>query len=267
VRRERLSAARKAIGKTQEQVAEDVKVDRTTIGLWERGEYTPRPDQRPLYAEALGLSLAELDGLLSSIPSEDRTPLWARQFLGMEQSATEILAHEPHVVHGLLQTSDYVAAIARSVGVAETSETYIKRNIEQRKWRQSRVYSGELRLHVVQPEIPLHLQMGDRTTMAAQMDQLAEIAGRPNVTLQIVPFSVGQYEALRMGSISIMSHPWVQGVSVYLVEHRGLAAIEDAAEAGNYVAAVEQAAGLALSPDASMRCIERIAKQWRTDDE
>lgn len=267
MRRERLVAARKVIGKTQEQVAEEVGVDRTTIGTWERGEYTPAPKQRPSYADALGISLSELDGMLTGIVSEDRTPLWASQFLGMEQSATAILAHEPHAVHGLLQTPDYAAGIARSVGVAETPESYVRRNVEQRRWRQARVFSGDLDLHVVQPEIPLRMQIGDRSTMAAQMDRLIEMAGRPNVTLQIVPFSIGQYEALRMGSVSVMTHPWVRGVSVYLVEHRGLAAIEDAEEAANYVAAVEQAADLALSPEESLTCIEKMAKRWRADDD
>jgi transcriptional regulator with XRE-family HTH domain len=266
MRRDRLIAARKAAGKSQAAVAEDIGCDRTSVSDWERGETTPHPHQRQPYAESLGITLQELDGLLSSIPSEDRTPLWAKQFLGMEQSATEILAHEPHVVHGLLQTSDYAAAVARSVGVADSSETYIRRNIEQRKWRQGRIHSGDLRLHVVQPEIPLHLQMGDPAVMAAQIEQLVEMADRPNVTIQIVPFSVGQYEALRMGSISIMTHPIVNGVSVYLVEHRGLASIEDASEAANYVAAVEQAAGLALSPEASLRCLERSADRWRNTE-
>jgi transcriptional regulator with XRE-family HTH domain len=267
MRRERLVAARKVIGKTQEQVAEEVGVDRTTIGTWERGEYTPAPQQRPAYANALGVSMSELDGMLTGIATEDRTPLWASQFLGMEQSATGILAHEPHAVHGLFQTPAYAAGIARTVGVAETPESYVQRNVEQRRWRQARVLNGDLTLHVIQPEIPLRMQIGDRPTMAEQMDRLIEMAHRPNITIQIVPFSIGQYEALRMGSVSIMTHPWVRGVSVYLVEHRGLAAIEDAEEAANYIAAVEQAADLALSPAASLACIEEMAKLWRRADD
>ncbi len=62
MRRERLVAARKVIGKTQEQVAEEVGVDRTTIGTWERGEYTPAPQQRPAYANALGVSCPSWTG-------------------------------------------------------------------------------------------------------------------------------------------------------------------------------------------------------------
>jgi DNA-binding XRE family transcriptional regulator len=267
VRRDRLASARKTIGKTQEQVGAEVGVDRTTIGTWERGEYTPAPQQRPAYANALGVTLSELDGMLTGIVTDDRTPVELSQFLGMEQSATAILAHEPHAVHGLLQSPGYAAGIARTVGVAETPDSYVERNVEQRRWRQARVLNGDLTLHVVQPEIPLRMQIGGRTTMAEQMDRLVDMANRPNVTIQIVPFSIGQYEALRMGSVSVMTHPWVRGPSVYLVEHRGLVAIDDSEEAANYIAAVEQAADLALSPKKTLEFIEKMAKLWRTEDD
>ena len=58
-------------------MAELVGVDRTTVGTWERGEYTPRPDQRASYAEAIGVTLEELAAMLSSVPaSVGETPDW-----------------------------------------------------------------------------------------------------------------------------------------------------------------------------------------------
>jgi transcriptional regulator with XRE-family HTH domain len=222
VRRERLIAARRALGKSQEQVGQEVGVD--------------------------------------------RTPVWLSQYLGMEQSATEIIDHESHVVDGLLQTPDYAAAIARSVGVVPTSEAYARRNVEQRAWRQVRVDNGDLVLHVIQPELALRLQIGGPAVMAAQMDKLVEMGQRPNVTVQVVPFSVGQYEALRMGSISIMTHPWAQGRSVYHLPYRDLALVEDADEAANFIAAIEQAMTLALSPEGSLAFIAQAGDVWRKTD-
>jgi hypothetical protein len=96
---------------------------------------------------ALGVTLSELDGMLTGIVTDDRTPVELSQFLGMEQSAKAILAHEPHAVHGLLQTPAYAAGIARTVGVAETPDSYVERNVEQRRWRQARVLNGDLTLH------------------------------------------------------------------------------------------------------------------------
>ena len=138
--------------------------------------------------------------------------------------------------------------------------------MEQRAWRQARVNSGDLKLHVVQPEIALHLQMGDAATMAGQMDKLVEMGRQPNVTIQIVPYAIGQYEALRMGGISVMTHPWVRGVSVYYRPYPTLAVIDDADEAANFLAAIEQAASLALSPDDSLAFIAEAGKGWRATD-
>lgn len=260
-------AARKSVGKSQEQVGQEVGVDRTTIGTWERGEYTPQPYQRPPYAEALGVTLTELDTMLSSIPPPDaRTPVWLSQYLGMEQSATELLVHEPHVVDGLLQTLDYAAAIGRSVGVHGMSEDYARRNAEQRAWRQVRVRNGDVQLHVVQPEVPFRLQMGTPALMADQMDHLLAMGQQDNVTIQVVPFSVGQYEAFRMGPISVMTHPWAQGRSIYYRPYQGFAHIEEPEEAANFLAAVEQASILALSPADSLAFIAQAAEQWRHTD-
>lgn len=195
--------------------------------------------------------------------AEARTPAWLAQFLGMEQSATEIRAHEPMVVGGLLQTPEYAADIARSVGVGPPSEDYARRNAEQRALRQPRVNDGSLTLHVVQTEMALRLQIGTPATMAAQMAKLADMSQRPNVTYQVVPFSVGQYEAQRIGSFSIMSHPWVlQGHTVCHLTYRGLNVIDDADDAAAFIAAFDQAAAVALSPDDTRALVDEARQQW-----
>src|SRR6185312_495249 len=127
VRRQKLIEARKRAGKNQEDIASVLGVDRTTIGKWERDESTPHPNQRPGYAEALGISLGELAAMLSSLPVPDGidTPEWLSTYLGMEQSATGIRVHEPEVVFGLLQTPRYTEEVVRTVGLSAVSEDYV----------------------------------------------------------------------------------------------------------------------------------------------
>ncbi|WP_217129342.1 helix-turn-helix transcriptional regulator [Streptomyces sp. AC558_RSS880] len=60
-----LKEQRKACGYSQESLAAAMGVDRTTVGRWERGETEPQPPLRPKLADLLGLSLSELDALLS----------------------------------------------------------------------------------------------------------------------------------------------------------------------------------------------------------
>lgn len=66
MKRSRLAAQRKAAGLSQEELAHQIGVDRSTIVRWEGGERTPQPWQRPNLAQALGVSLSKLDELLAS---------------------------------------------------------------------------------------------------------------------------------------------------------------------------------------------------------
>lgn len=59
-----LAERRKVLGYSQEQLAHEIGVDRTTVGRWERGEGPPQPPLRPKYAEALQVDLVELDALV-----------------------------------------------------------------------------------------------------------------------------------------------------------------------------------------------------------
>ena len=79
VRREALAKRRRARGLSQEQLAECLAVDRSTVGRWERGDADPVPWVRPFLAQALEITLDDLDLLLASVvdvSGEDLLPLW-----------------------------------------------------------------------------------------------------------------------------------------------------------------------------------------------
>ncbi|MEU7924765.1 helix-turn-helix transcriptional regulator [Micromonospora sp. NPDC049107] len=65
MRRHRLAQRRKAIGLSQERLAEVLGVDRSTIVRWERAETDPQPWLRPHLARALKVSVEELADLLA----------------------------------------------------------------------------------------------------------------------------------------------------------------------------------------------------------
>ncbi len=67
VKRRSFARARKAAGYTQEGLAEDLGVDRTTVARWEAGRAEPKPWQRPKIAEAFGLSLCACNQLLDGV--------------------------------------------------------------------------------------------------------------------------------------------------------------------------------------------------------
>ena len=64
-KRWRLAQRRKAVGLTQERLAEQLGVERTTVVRWERGETQPLPWLRPKLAQALGVSADRIEELLA----------------------------------------------------------------------------------------------------------------------------------------------------------------------------------------------------------
>ena len=64
-RRHGLARQRKAAGYSQEELAERLGVERSTVVRWEAGDTEPQPGLRPKIARALRVSLAQLDELLA----------------------------------------------------------------------------------------------------------------------------------------------------------------------------------------------------------
>lgn len=65
LKRLRLVQRRKALGYTQEALAEQLGCERTTVIRWERAETEPQPWLRPKLCQALQVTAAELNDLLS----------------------------------------------------------------------------------------------------------------------------------------------------------------------------------------------------------
>jgi transcriptional regulator with XRE-family HTH domain len=66
-KRLRLAQRRKAIGLSQEGLAEVLGVDRSTVVRWERADTEPQPWHRPKLARALKVSVEELASLLADV--------------------------------------------------------------------------------------------------------------------------------------------------------------------------------------------------------
>lgn len=240
-------------------------MDRTTLGKWERGESTPHPNQRVAYAQALGVTLSELDAMLHGAPKglREEMPDWLSPFLGLEQSAIEIHIHEPRAVHGLLQIPDYTRELVSRLGIEGPSDSYIETMVRQRIKRQKRIQAGDLSLVVIQPESALRLVVGSASTMAAQLDALVELSRLPAITVLVTTYEVGQYEARRIGPFSIMTHPWGRP-RVYHETWRGAEDINDDEELKYFRSAFEQASRSALTPDESRTFIAELAEEWST---
>ena len=117
------------------------------------------------------------------------------KFFGYESSASRIRQVQPNLVPGLLQTEEYTKALLEGYG---RSQADLTRTIDSRRERQEvldREPPPELRMIV--DEAVLRRVVGGVGVMRNQLRRMLEFSARAHVSIQVVPFEAGAYEALR----------------------------------------------------------------------
>jgi transcriptional regulator with XRE-family HTH domain len=123
----------------------------------------------------------------------DVLPGWFEEYISLEEAATQIRGYEVQFVPGLLQTEDYARAVTL---LAYSNPKEIGRRVSLRMARQSRLAGATpVSLWLVLDEATLKRPIGGPSVMRAQLEHLIEMAERPNVTIQILPFKAGGHAA------------------------------------------------------------------------
>jgi Domain of unknown function (DUF5753) len=111
-----------------------------------------------------------------------------QQFIGLEHEATSIAIWHVDVVTGLLQTEAYAKHIISSYGRVEpTPPSMVGRLVKVRMQRQMVLERAELNVSLVFDESILLRRVGNDAVMYEQLQHLARMADRPNLTLQVLP--------------------------------------------------------------------------------
>jgi hypothetical protein len=106
----------------------------------------------------------------------------------LESRAEKICDFSPLVIHGLLQTQAYAEAVMRAVDPAAARADF-------QRWLAFRLRRQEV-LHrvdytVILDEAMLLRVVGDATVMRDQFGHLLELSHRANITIRVLPLSVG----------------------------------------------------------------------------
>jgi transcriptional regulator with XRE-family HTH domain len=125
----------------------------------------------------------------------DIMPTWFENYVGLEEAASRIRAYEVQFVPGLLQTEGYARAVTM-LGHAAAPAAEIDRRVQLRMDRQKLMSrDGAPHLWAVVDEAVVRRPIGSPAIMREQLEYLIEVCKRPNVTLQVVPFSRGGHAA------------------------------------------------------------------------
>lgn len=181
----------------------------------------------------------------------------SRTLIQLETEATAIVDFEPLLVPGLLQTPDYTRAVMKACGVDDAEA---QNRVTARLSRQAVLTRDEPpTLHAIVDEAVLRRVLGSPWVMARQLHHLIEATGRPNVTLQVIPLSVGGHTGLD-GSFALLDFP--RNRPVVHLEHKvsGLF-LEEPDQVNVFRREVDRLIGVALSPADSVELVATIATE------
>lgn len=179
--------AREAAGMSQAELGALVPCDKSVVSRIEAG--LVQADEA--FARACDVAFPHLGGFFLRFWKDCQTwgaafPPAFREFAAYEAEAVTIWTFQHSLVPGLLQTEDYARAVLeRHPNV--TSEQVVER-LAARLSRQSVLERTDPPLlWVLLDENVLHRLVGGATIMQEQMTQLAVMARRPKITVQVIP--------------------------------------------------------------------------------
>ncbi len=181
----------------------------------------------------------------------DVLPNWFPTYVGLEGAASLLRAYEVQFVHGLLQTEAYAHAVV-SRGMRGASAADIDRRVALRLERQKYLVAENAPdFHIVLDEAALRRPYGDREVMRGQLQHLIDISERPNVRLQVMPFSFGGHSG-ESGAFTILSFPDadLQDV-VYLEQLTSALYLDKREDVSQYEQALEELQQDSPGPDES----------------
>ena len=192
----------------------------------------------------------------------DVIPEWFDVYLGLEAFATGLDVYEPELVHGLLQTREYAYAVLATADPAGDEEE-VERRVDLRLQRQKLLSGPDApQLNVIINEAVLRRPVGGREVMAAQLRHLAAMGKRRNITLRVLPFSVGEHAAMFGGFIYMRFPDRAITDLVYLETRTGAAYLDKPAQRKPYRQMWRDIDAQALDPDASRDMIIAAVKEY-----
>jgi len=181
----------------------------------------------------------------------DAIPEGFETYVGLEADATTLRTYESDYVPGLLQTADYAHAVIRATMLTASDEE-IERHVAVRMVRQERLTGpGAPEIWAVISEAVIRRVVGGELVMRAQLSRLAETSKQPNVSLQVLPFSVGAHAGMD-GAFMILGFPAPTDPDVtYVHYYTGTLYLEKPEDLARYTLMFDHLRAAALPVDQS----------------
>jgi hypothetical protein len=190
-------------------------------------------------------------------------PASFRSFAPYEAEAVALHVFEPSLVPGLLQTEAYARAVLATR--PNTSEDEIENLMTGRLERQGVLWRQDPpapMLWALVDEGVLYRPVASADVMYDQLKHLAEVSRRPNITVQVIPYSAGGHTGL-LGACTVADLEGSTGI-VNLEDIADGRVTDDAATVSKVTLRFNSLHSDALPKGASRDLIVRVAEEkWK----
>ncbi|GIG61793.1 transcriptional regulator [Longispora fulva] len=198
-----LRRLRSGSGLTQAQAEEAAGIGETSLSRYENGTNSMSIPVAEKLLTLYGEKQPRLGQLLELVKASRRRgggqglrgiiPTWFEDLVALERDASTVQQFALRVVPGYLQTERYARAVLSGGLIREDVERHV-----QARMARTLLLDGDepFEYWVVLCESALRVLVGGRDVMREQLEHVAEMARRPNVTIQVLPDSHGAHASM-----------------------------------------------------------------------
>jgi Domain of unknown function (DUF5753) len=185
------------------------------------------------------------------------------QYIEYEEAASVQRTYEPLLIPGLLQTEDYADTLIRKLADPDTPADLIQTRMEIRLARQHLLEQpSPLTFMFVLDQAAIQRVVGGRNIARDQLDRLINLATRPNITIEVVPFSAGLHRGMLEAFIILEFFEPEDSDVLFVETSRDLIVSHDeAGEIGGYLEVFGHLRSISLGSDGTLAYLADLIKQ------
>jgi transcriptional regulator with XRE-family HTH domain len=273
--RAELKKARQVSGLTQEQVAGEMDWSLSKVIRIESASSGISSNDLKALLQLYGVKDPEqVDSLVGLARAARERSWWSTyhdvapqsllQLIEYESAASIVRQFETLFIPGILQTEDYASAVIENYYDERPGSDLVRALVELRIRRESLFDSDDApRFHFMLDEAVVRRLVGGPSVMRRQLRRLLEVAEKPNITVEVVPFSAGLHPGMK-GPFKIieLADPR-DGDVVFLESHRGDIISDDPQDTSRYKEIFKRLGNASLGRQDSLTYIAGVADEMR----
>ncbi|TJZ45322.1 transcriptional regulator [Streptomyces piniterrae] len=255
----RLRHHREKAGMSLRRLSEVLNYSKSQLARIERAESLPYDDLPQKLDACFGTE--GLFASLNEVAKKEPFPGKYRRVIEIESRATVIEQYMSATAPGLLQTPEYAERLMRVVQ-PHAPQAEIEAMVKARIDRQVRLSAPKPpRYWCILDEAVLHRPVGGPQVMRQQLLSLLESGTASHVTVQVLPYAVGEHPEISGGSLTLYTMP-DQPLVAYEEGSRSSTIVEDRDSVAKRRESYDLLRAHALSPPESEAMIRAAMEDW-----